>query len=94
MTKAQLESQRQTDWIARLATVDRQLTEATAIQQALLAAMQDVGSPKDVIESEHFCSNASVPATEVHLIEAMGGSGYFDRPKRTVDKYLEMRKAR
>jgi len=57
-------------------TTQQQRENAQQIRMALLLAMQDVGNPKDIIESEYFCGNDSVPATEVHLTEAMGGSGW------------------
>lgn len=59
-----------------MTTLESQRENAQQIRLALLLAMQDVGNTDDIIESEYFCSNSSVPATEVHLKEAMGGSGW------------------
>lgn len=68
--------QRENTYIIQLSTLYRQQTEAEAIKQALLLAMQDVDGPEYIIESEYFCSNSSVPPTEVRLKEAMGGSDW------------------
>jgi len=82
------ELQRETTFITQLSTLDRQQTEAEEIKQALLAAMQDVGNPKDVIEVDYLSADDNVPATgKINLSDVCGGV-------KRIDPYLKMRMAR
>lgn len=67
-------------------TTPKQRETVNQIRQALLLAMQDVGSPKDIIEVDYLSAGDNVPATEVDLSDVCGG-------QKRVDKWLKMRMA-
>jgi len=68
-------------------TTQQQRENAQQIRMALLAAMQDVGNPDDVIEVDYLSADDNVPATgKINLADVCGGV-------KRVDPYLKIRMA-
>jgi len=68
-------------------TTKQQRKNAQQIRMALLAAMQDVGSPNDVIEVDYLSADDNMPATgKINLSDVCGGV-------KRVDPYLKIRMA-
>ena len=74
-----------------MTTLESQRENAQQIRLALLSAMQDIGSPKDIIECDYLSAGDSVPATEVKLGDVCGGQKRT--VKQEVDPYLKIRMA-
>jgi len=69
-------------------TTQQQRENAQQIRMALLAAMQDVGNPDDIIEVDYLSADDNVPATgKINLSDVCGGV-------KRVDPYLKIRMAR
>lgn len=75
-------------------TTPQKREQAQQVRQALLLAMQDTGNTTDIIKCEFFSSDVWPGGETIDITEAMGGSGWYDRPTKKVDPYLQMRKAR